>query len=202
MRGFWQRVCCFILVLSVCSMAGCSSEKKEELEILEVSGEEKKLQRNSDLEAGDSPEETSVIWVYVCGAVHAPGVYELEAHSRVYEAIEAAGGMTETAAFSYLNQAEQLSDGQKIYVPSEEEVSQGQSNEAKEQSAGDDGRVDINTATKEELMSLNGIGEVRAEAIIHYREKQGGFSSIEELKEVEGIKEGVFNKLKDRIKVS
>lgn len=200
MRKLWQRVCCFILVLSVWLMMGCSSEKcDEEFEAIEVSGEESKDEY--DLEPEDSPEEASVIWVYVCGAVCDPGVYELEAHSRVYEAIEAAGGMTETAASSYLNQAEQLSDGQKIYVPSEDEAAWGQGVNSGEQTVGD-GKIDINAATKEELMSLNGIGEVRAQAIIDYREKHGGFNSVEELKEVEGIKDGVFNKLKDLIKVS
>lgn len=200
MRKLWQRVCCFILVLSVWLMMGCSSEKCDEgFEAIEVSGEESKDE--CDLEPEDSLEEASVIWVYVCGAVCAPGVYELEAHSRVYEAIEAAGGMTETAASSYLNQAERLSDGQKIYVPSEDEAMQEQGVNSGEQTVGD-GKIDINAATKEELMSLNGIGEVRAQAIIDYREKHGGFTSVEELKEIEGIKDGVFNKLKDLIKVS
>lgn len=200
MRKLWQRVCCFILVLSVWLMMGCSSEKcDDEFEAIEVSKEESKDEY--DLELEGSVEEASVIWVYVCGAVCAPGVYELEAHSRVYEAIEAAGGMTETAASSYLNQAEQLSDGQKIYVPSEDEVTSGQGVDSGEDIF-DDGRIDINDATKEELMSLNGIGEVRAQAIIDYREKHGGFTSVEELKEVEGIKDGVFHKLKDLIKVS
>lgn len=201
MRKLWQKVCCFILILSVWLMVGCSSEKcDEEFEAIEVSGEESEDDLE-DPESEDPSEEASVIWIYVCGEVCAPGVYELEAGSRVYEAIEAAGGMTETAASSYLNQAEQLSDGQKIYVPSEEEAMQGQSANFREQTV-EDGRIDINAATKEELMSLNGIGEVRAQAIIDYREKQGGFTSIEELKEVEGIKDGVFNKLKDQIKVS
>ena len=114
--------------------------------------------------------------------------------------IEAAGGMTEKAAESAINQAEKLSDGQQIYVPSEEESSEqpGKGNQAQEP---DDGKVNLNTAEKEELMSLSGIGEVKAEAIIRYREEKGGFTSIEELKEIEGIKDGVFGKVKDQIKI-
>ncbi len=61
--------------------------------------------------------------------------------------------------------------------------------------------MDLNTASKEELMTLSGIGEVKAEAIIRYREEKGGFTSIEELKEIEGIKDGVFGKVKDQIKI-
>ena len=104
--------------------------------------------------------------------------------------------MTEEAAFSSLNQAEKISDGQKIYVPSFEEAENQTITEEEE-----DGQVNLNTASKEVLMTLPGIGEVKAEAIIHYREKKGSFTSIDELKEIEGIKEGVFNKIKDHVKV-
>ena len=108
------------------------------------------------------------------------------------------------------NPAHCLEDGQQIYVPSREEAEQGitggksqADSPGAKPAAGDteakDGKVSINTASKEQLMTLNGIGEAKAAAIIRYREEHGGFQKIEELKEVEGIKEGVFNKVKDQI---
>ena len=160
--------------------------------------------------------DLKTVSVHVCGNVNQPGVYELQQDSRVFEAIEAAGGMTTTAAFSYLNQAELLKDGQQIYVPSQEEVDSGKvtstrnasesdetfSVQAVENVSGqDDGKVNLNTASKEELLTLNGIGDVRAQAILKYREEHGEFRSIEELMEVEGIKKGTFQKLKDQIKI-
>ena len=164
----------------------------------------------------DTEDRPEKLYVHVCGNVNQPGVYELQQDSRVFEAIEAAGGMTTTAAFSYLNQAELLKDGQQIYVPSQEEVDSGKvtstrnasendetfSVQAVENVSGqDDGKVNLNTASKEELLTLNGIGDVRAQAILKYREEHGEFRSIEELMEVEGIKKGTFQKLKDQIKI-
>lgn len=184
------------LLIMVIGMVGCSSQKEESsaLQEIPVSDEEETF---SEEETEILPEES--IYVHVCGEVNAPGVYELPTGSRVCAAIEAAGGITEKASEASLNQAEKLSDGQQVYVPSGEEtegrVLYGQGvNEA------DDGKVNLNTAAKEELMTLDGIGEVKAEAIIRYREENGGFSSIEELKEIEGIKDGVFNKVKDQVK--
>ena len=109
--------------------------------------------------------------------------------------------MCEGADGSYLNQAEMLSDGQQLYVPAEGEDMRAAMDKDAGTDVKDDGRVDINTAAKDELMTLNGIGEARADSIIKYREEHGGFQSIEELKEVEGIKDGIFNKVKDQIKV-
>ena len=128
-----------------------------------------------------------------------PGVYEFAAGSRIYEAIEVAGGLLDSAAVSVLNQAEKMEDGQKIYVPSEDEVQEGQEDPGQEMA--DDGRVNLNLAGEEELMTLPGIGEKKAQAIISYRESHGGFQSTEELMEVEGIKTGIYEKIKDRIKV-
>lgn len=168
---------------------------------------------------------TGMIYVDVCGQVRNPGVYKLTSDSRVYEAVEKAGGMTKKAAASSVNQAERLSDGQQIYVPSKDEQAQGAGDEqaakdagaAKTGSAGaagtggsagaggsgtaNGGKVNLNTASKEELMALSGIGEVKADAMIRYREEHGGFQSVEDVKKIEGIKDGVFNKIKDQITV-
>lgn len=206
---------CFIVVLmilslfSVESVTGCASKEDEMTELSEVSdssGEEsgslEKEQSGNDREGVELPEEPETIFVHVCGEVYRPGVYELPAGSRIYEALEAAGGLTEAAAFAYLNQAEKVMDGQQVYVPSVEEAAgAGVQEDMSGTVQADDGKINLNTASKEELMTLSGIGEVKAEAIIRYREDKGGFTSIEELTEIEGIKEGVFNKVKDQVKI-
>lgn len=155
-------------------------------------------------------EKLQICYVHVCGAVNRPGVYELTADSRLFEAIQMAGGLTEEAADQTLNQAEVIEDGSKIYVPTKEEVKAGMDNgdtlmqnEENAEKAGStsDGKIDINTAAKNELMTLSGIGEAKADAIVRYREEHGAFQKIEDLMEVEGIKEGVFQKVKDQIKI-
>lgn len=154
----------------------------------------------------------AVVFVHVCGRVRNPGVYQLPQGSRVYEAIDAAGGFEEDGAVEYLNLAEEVLDGMKLEVPSESQVKQwteqgilpvqgitpAQRQGAKEIKGS---RVNINTASKEELMSLRGIGESRAEDIIRYREKYGGFQSIEDIMNVSGIKDAAFEKIKDSITV-
>ena len=142
-------------------------------------------------------EKAASIWVYVCGEVRAPGVYELPEGSRITDAVEAAGGMTGDAAETYLNLAETLSDGQKIEVPSVEMA------EALEEAAAQDtsGLVNLNRATEAELMTLSGIGESKAKEIVRYRESRGGFQKPEDLMNIPGIKEGVYNKIRDQITV-
>ena len=142
-------------------------------------------------------EKAASIWVYVCGEVRDPGVYELPEGSRITDAVEAAGGMTGDAAETYLNLAETLSDGQKIEVPSVEMA------EALEEAAAQDtsGLVNLNRATEAELMTLSGIGESKAKEIIRYRESSGGFQKPEDLMNIPGIKEGVFYKIRDQITV-
>ena len=162
------------------------------------------------------------IFVYVCGAVNSPGVYELEAGARLYEAIARAGGVREDGAEESINQAQAVSDGERLYIPTDEEVRQGldaylqtgtgvggaaagasPAGSADGRSGRDAaGKVNINTASKEELTALNGIGDTRAASILAYRESYGPFGSIEDLMKVEGIKEGVYNKLKDDITVN
>ena len=142
-------------------------------------------------------EKAASIWVYVCGEVRDPGVYELPEGSRITDAVEAAGGMTGDAAETYLNLAETLSDGQKIEVPSVEMA------EALEEAAAQDtsGLVNLNRATEAELMTLSGIGESKAKEIIRYRESRGGFQKPEDLMNIPGIMEGVFHKIRDQITV-
>lgn len=142
-------------------------------------------------------------YVYVCGAVKEPDVYPIVPDMRVFEAIELAGGFTEEADTQWLNQAETLQDGQKLYVYTMEETRQMQSEAAVEQRAQgqSDGLVNINTADRELLMTLPGIGQAKADAVIRYRSERGAFTSIEEIQNVPGIKNAVFMKIKDRITV-
>ena len=164
----------------------------------------------------EAESEPAVWMVHICGAVNRPGVYTFPEGSRVCDAVEAAGGLSEDAAESLLNQAALLSDGLQIVVPTLEEAEglsrqtassgifssgiSGAGSAAGGEEAGN-GLVNINTATLEELMTLPGIGQTRAEAIVAYRDEQGGFQSIEDIMNVSGIKEGSFAKLKDRITV-
>ena len=140
---------------------------------------------------------TEILTVFVCGAVKAPGVYELPSGSRVYEAIALAGGTTDEAAQTAVNQAELLCDGQMIEIPTREE----QMAKAAAEEARADGLVNINSADLEELKTLPGIGDSKARSIIAYREENGAFENPEDIKNVDGIGEGVFAKLDGCIKV-
>ena len=151
--------------------------------------------------------EKSGIYVYICGEVINPGVYELSGDSRIYEAVDAAGGFTENAARECVNLASKVSDGMQITIYNREEAASlladsapvGE-NAGKSGTSGS-GLVNLNTATKEELMTLKGIGESKAEDIIRYREKSGGFKKIEDIMKISGIKENGFQKIKDSITV-
>lgn len=153
------------------------------------------------------PEDPAVICVFVCGAVQSPGVYELETGARVYEAILHAGGFREDADTQWLNQAEPVLDGQKLYVFTKEETAKlvwhGDSAAGTGQTDRSltDGKINLNTADRDALMTLPGIGESKADAILQYREDHGGFSSLEEIQEIPGIKSAVFSKIKDQITI-
>lgn len=186
---------------------GCAEEQTDDLKSFSLEKKENSSGQAADEiqdEKLDAIEDSGTIYVYVCGAVHEPGVYELEKGARIYEVIESAGGLRDDADKNYVNQAQILSDGEQIYIPTEEEAAQEHliSEAEKTVDTAADGRIDINTATKEELMTLSGIGESRAESILVYRQVHGAFQNIEELKNVDGIKEGVFQKIKDSITVN
>ncbi|MBQ9765865.1 MAG: helix-hairpin-helix domain-containing protein [Lachnospiraceae bacterium] len=159
----------------------------------------------SQQEVTSEPVYTYIV-IYVCGEVRSPGVYKLMTGDRVTAAIEAAGGFSEAAATDYLNLARVLQDGEMIDVPSLDEVKNGIVREHEDYyyADGDSTKtlsVNINTATKEELMELPGIGESRAISIIKHRENKGQFAVIEDIMLVSGIKEAAFEKIKDYIRV-
>lgn len=183
-----------VLFMSLFLTAGCGGEETSYLE--SAADEEAFFDTETEKTSEPAREEPETIYVYVCGEVTAPGVYPLSAEARVYEAIEAAGGLTDEASPYALNQAEKLCDGQKLYVPKE-----GGEAEVSGEAEPDDGLVNINTADRSELMNLPGIGASKADAILSYREENGPFSDIAELKKIAGIKDGVYSKIKDYIKV-
>lgn len=145
----------------------------------------------------EQPETEAVreVWVYVSGNVAYPGVYCLPEDSRVFEALEMAGGMTDQAAEEGLNLAQRITDGQQIYVPG---ISDAAGNQTSDSGSQADGRININTASVEELKTLPGIGDAKARAIIEYRSRQP-FQSIEDIMNVSGIKENSFQLIRDLI---
>lgn len=170
----------------------------------------------------DKEMQQAMIYVDVCGAVANPGVFQLAAGSRVFQAIEAAGGYLPEAALTCVNRAGVLTDGQQLYILTQEEMERqgldpaemaGASDGQMNGSAGtgqntgmtaqvqQDNRININTADEAQLTTLTGIGATRAQAIIAYREENGPFAAIEDIMNVQGIKEGTFAKIKDEIVV-
>ena len=194
------------------------------------SAESRKKQAESDgSDAGNGTEINStgetqpeMIYVDVCGAVANPGVFQLAAGSRVFQAIEAAGGYLPEAVQNCVNRAGVLTDGQQLYILTQEEMERqgldpaemaGASDGQMNGSAGtgqntgiaaqaqQDNRININTADETQLTTLTGIGATRAQAIIAYRQEHGPFAAIEDIMNVQGIKEGTFAKIKDEIVV-
>lgn len=151
--------------------------------------------------------ENVMIIVDVAGAVTCPTIVKLPEGSRVYEAIDKAGGLSANADTRATNLAEILSDGQKLYIPTKQELEGNENrlpggtysfNAATGQSAT---MVNINTADSDSLQQLTGVGPATAEKIINYRKENGKFNSIEEIKNVSGIGDKTFDKFKDKIKI-
>ena len=169
-----------------------------------------------------SSEEEKTLVVHICGAVSAPGVYELPAGSRIIDAVEAGGGFLPEAEEACCNLAEEIVDGCQIYIMTKaESCADGQTEKkagiqtspdsdmqttdrnARSNSAPalENGLVNLNTADVAALMTLPGIGESRAKAIISYREQHGAFAKIEDIMKISGIKQAAFSKIKDKITV-
>ena len=169
-----------------------------------------------------SSEEAKTLVVHICGAVSAPGVYELPAGSRIIDAVEAGGGFLPEADEACCNLAEEIVDGCQIYIMTKSEsCADGQTEKkagiqtspdsdmqttdinmrSNSATALDNGLVNLNTADVAALMTLPGIGESRAKAIISYREQHGAFAKIEDIMKISGIKQAAFSKIKDKITV-
>ena len=177
---------------------------------------------NGSEAVSDKEMQQAMIYVDVCGAVANPGVFQLAAGSRVFQAIEAAGGYLPEAALTCVNRAGVLTDGQQLYILTQEEMERQGLDPAEMAKASDgqmngsagtgqntgmtaqvqqDNRININIADEAQLTTLTGIGATRAQAIIAYREENGPFAAIEDIMNVQGIKEGTFAKIKDEIVV-
>lgn len=149
-------------------------------------------------------EETKIV-VHVAGEVARPGVYEFPAGARVHEAVEAAGGAKGGADLDALNLARPLEDGERVVVPSRATPAVAVAGDGPAQAtaapASSAGKINLNRATKEELMRLPGIGPALAERIVHHRETQGAFRAPEDLMNVSGIGEKKFEAVKDLVTV-
>lgn len=211
-----------LLIIPLCIVLGGCGSRYEELPLSDVNVSEDAVPESisggsagwdslSEDEADEDKTavqacELETIYVYVCGRVNEPGVYQVPEGSRIYQLIEMAGGLTAEADTACINQAAVCGDGEMIYVPTEGEtgipavcgVAAASKGAAQDK---DEGLIDINTADTEGLQRISGIGASRAKDIIAYREENGGFSTKEDIMKVPGIKEGMFNKIKDQIKV-
>lgn len=189
---------------------------EEENEELEENSKENNKQSSSNVKGQGSGEiielKDNRIVVDIKGEVKNQGVYYLNEGSIVEDLIKEAGGITDKASLDLVNRAEKLTNNKCIIIPSKEESNEikgPQSNNIASMPSSmastnsDDGNeiININTASESELVKINGIGPAKAKAIISYREENGGFGSIEDIKNVSGIGEGTFLKIKDYISV-
>ncbi len=201
-------ICSLAFVLSI---SACGKAEQEILWIGQQNAEEASegFPQNTGEARSGFPQDTGEVWfgqpqdtgkapdicVYVCGAVETPGIVFLPEGSRAADALEAAGGFASYAAVDAVNLAAKISDGEKLYFPDCEEYRA----QAEKQASASAGLVNINTADAAQLCTLPGIGESRAADIIAYREAHGGFASCEDIMNVSGIKESVYNKISDKI---
>lgn len=203
-------LCLFVILISGCGQEeeAVFLEQKQDLQEEKEEPEEVSSEETMTEEVTKEKQPEAKICIFVCGAVKNPGVYYLSANARVYEAIEAAGGFSEEADTSWLNQAETLKDGDKIRIYSKEETQKMQEEGIKEEtneeikeeaSKEKSGKVNLNTASLEELQTVPGIGAAKAAAIIEYRETQGKFNSTQDIQSVPGIKGKTFEKIQPYI---
>ncbi|MDO5539143.1 MAG: helix-hairpin-helix domain-containing protein [Eubacteriales bacterium] len=199
-----------VLVLA-CGLTGCRQAPSIVWEDTADSIQIRQTERESESMTGNMQQETisaestdkAVIMVDICGAVVHPGVYELEEGARVCDVIACAGGLLSDADRKTLNQAALLHDADKVIVYTYEEIQAGAGDQLSGENSGTghQGKVNINTADAEELCTLKGIGESRARDIIAYRTSNGAFQTIEEIMNVNGIKEATYSGIKDYISV-
>ncbi len=189
----------FLIVLAI--VGGCAyayAKYKSNIPSEQIADQIESPDAQSDLvEVKDNKPQ---VMVHVAGSVTKPDVVVLEEGARVKDAIEAAGGLLEQADIRSINLAAEVTDGSKIYIPKLGEQDSLETNTTKQESSKADSKVNINTASKDELMKLPGVGESTAEAILEER-KKGKFKSIQDLKRISGIGDKKFEKLQSHIRV-
>lgn len=191
-----------------------STEVKETINEVNNSEISYETDENSDDEILTNKKKKTTIIVHIIGEVNKPGVVKLEEGARIIDAINEAGGQTENADLSKVNLAYIVEDGTQIYIPKYNEnltdVSLIRDDEGEgvikesvvnNESSTNKTKVNINTATKEKLITLPGIGDAMADKIINYRTQNGKFEKIEDIKKVSGIGDSKFNNIKDIITV-
>lgn len=211
-KSFFKKSIVIITILII-SILGIIFYKNEGDEFIvydeSLLEEDAKIKTNSENVTNfeDSIQKSNKIKIYITGEVNNPGVKELEDGSRIEDAISIAGGLTNFANISDVNLAYTLEDGQKIYIPNvNEEITEYISTEngdgiVEESTTKNSGRVNINSADITQLCELPGVGESLASRIVAYREENGKYKSIEDLKNVTGIGEKKFESLKEYIVV-
>lgn len=191
-----------ILIIAIIIVKQFDTEEKETLDLISI-------EENTENTETVEEEEDYKIVIHITGEVNNEGIIEIKEGGRISDAIEEAGGLTKEADLERVNLAYELEDGQKIYIPNkkdkkiEEYVTEGVDDIVlpDELSKAGDGLVNINKASSEELQELDGIGEALAENIIAYRENNGKFKNIEDIKNVSGIGDSKYEKIKDNIKI-
>ena len=206
--GF-RLVICMLILFCGCLTGGCGRRRAAEL----VSYAATQDDEESRASAQEKDRQTEIS-VFVCGAVRNEGVYVLPEGARVLDAVNAAGGFSEEADTSYLNQAAYVTDAQKLVIPTKEEAQalleqegsgtagvppDGSSDGPAGQ--GGDGLIDLNTATVQDLMTIPGIGEVKAKGIITYRDQHGAFGDVSEITNVNGIGDAMLERIRPYITV-
>ena len=180
-----------LLLVGVGGLLPKKEEAVEESEALVTTVLAEKTEENTTLEA--------VIFVDIKGEVKKPGVYQMKVGDRVKDAIDAAGGLTAEADSQKVNLAQRVEDQMVIVVPKVGEEAEAIPAGATSKEVSKEGKVNINTATVEELKTLKGVGEKKAEAIIEYRKKNGSFKTKEDLMKVRGIGKKLFESFEERI---
>lgn len=194
-------VALFAIAIGVFAAINSNSAYSNENTDIEIS---ESLDNTIADDSNNSNSKDKTIFVHVAGSVKKPGVYELDSTSRANAAIEAAGGFTKSADKDALNLAETLIDGQQILVPSKNSCaasasSLSNSSRSSLSNTSNAKKVNINTASSEELQTLSGIGEAKAKKIIDYREQNGSFSNIDDLTRVSGIGEKTLAAIREDI---
>ena len=181
----------FFILVGMGSLFSKKEESVEETTVVEMTVLAEKTEVSTTQE--------TVIFVDIKGAVKNPGVYQMKVGDRVKDALDAAGGLTAEADSQKVNLAKRLEDQMVIVVPKVGEESEEIPTGETRKEATKEGKVNINTATVEELKTLKGVGEKKAEAIIEYRKKNGSFKTKEDLMKVRGIGKKLFESFEERI---